>query len=220
VGGAAGNDAGQVADAELERADSIDAPAEASDARADTSDAGPLGRCDALAPIRLYQRSVQVAASTSMINYLVKVENATGSALPLSSLKVRYYFTHEGGGSSRLSIFYTDTCCSNPIINFDADVVLSVQTLPPATKADSYIEIGFDAAVGSLAAGDAVQVELGFQDAAGQNQTQTNDYSFSATASGTQHQWDSCPGPQCDAKFTVCSTTVYRDDVLVWGTPP
>jgi hypothetical protein len=50
--------------------------------------------------------------------------------------------------------------------------------------------------------------------------TQTNDYSFAATAGGTQAQWNDCPGPQCDAKFTNCALTVHQNGVLAWGTPP
>jgi hypothetical protein len=197
----------------------IDRAAGSADSGIDASDAGQLGRCDALAPIRLYYRNGQVGGTSPMIDYLVKVANATGGAVPLDSLKIRYYFTNELQAPWTIDVFYSDTCCSNKIVNFN--VLRSLLAIPATTNANAYLEIGFDAAVGSLAPGDAVQVELGFHDpGSGRTLTQTNDYSYRATAAGTQPEWDSCPGPQCPAKFTSCAMTVYRDDVLVWGTPP
>jgi cellulose binding protein with CBM3 domain len=187
----------------------------------DASEAGAVGRCDALAPIRLYYWNAQPGASSNLIDYVVKVENATGAPLPVSSLKVRYYLTNELMPPSTIDIFYTDTCCSNKIINFNGDILTALQTIPVKPNADAFLEIAFAAAVGSLAPGDAVQVELGFHDPAyARNLTQTNDYSYGPNATGTQVQWDSCPGAQCEPTFTTCSITVDQNDVLVWGTPP
>lgn len=192
-----------------------------SEAGGDASEGGIVGRCDALAPIRLYYWNLSAPSSSDHLNYIVKVENATGVPLPLSSLKVRYYFTNELAPPTAIDIFYTDTCCSNRISAFNGDVLRTLEAMPAKPNANAYLQIAFAAAVGSLASGDAVQVELGFHDPGyARNLTQTNDYSYRATSTGTQAQWNDCPGPQCDAKFTTCAITVHRDDVLVWGTPP
>ena len=182
---------------------------------------GGVGRCDALAPLRLYYRNLTASSPSTNINYIVKVENATGAALPLGGLEVRYYFTNELAPPWETEIFYTDTCCSNKMTDFNDAIVKTVQSMPARPNADSHIAIGFAGSLGTLAPGDAVQVELGFH-APGYslNLTQTNDYSYAAAAAGTQTQWNACPGPQCDPKFTTCSLTVYRDGALVWGTPP
>jgi len=159
----------------------IDEAAGAADSGIGASDAGQVGRCDALAPITLYYRNGQVAETSPTIDYLVKVANATGRAVPLDSLKIRYYFTNELQAPWTIDVFYSDTCCSNKIVNFN--VLRSLLAIPATTNANAYLEIGFDAAVGSLAAGDAVQVELGFHDSGGgRTLTQTNDYSFSPAA--------------------------------------
>jgi hypothetical protein len=152
---------------------------------------------------------------------LIKVENASGSALPLGSLRVRYYFTNELESPSTIDIYYSDTCCSDKITNFNSEVLRSLQSIPVTPKADAYLEIGFADSVGSLARGDAVQVELGFHapDYA-RDMTQTNDYSYLPDATGSQAQWDDCPGAQCASTFTTCAMTVHRDDALVWGAPP
>jgi hypothetical protein len=188
-----------------------------------TADGGPDGpalSCDALAPLKLYYWNAHPADSTLQVNYLVKVENGTGAPVPLSSLKLRYYLTNELTTPTTIVIFYSDTCCSNKIF-FDDKVLTFFQSISPRTNADSYLEIGFDATVGLLASGDAVQVEIGYHDVNfAAYLDQTNDYSYIPTATGTQAQWDTCPGPRCPSTFTSCSMTVYRDDVLVWGTPP
>jgi hypothetical protein len=182
---------------------------------------GGVGRCDPLAPIRLYYWNLSATSISTDINYIVKVENATAAALPLGALEVRYYFTNELAAPFTTDIFYTDTCCSNKITDFNDKVVATLQPTAARPNANAYLRIGFASSLGSLAVGDAVQVELGFHDPGyGRNLTQANDYSYGMAAAGTQSQWNDCPGAQCDAKFTSCNITVHRDGVLVWGTPP
>jgi hypothetical protein len=190
------------------------------DASNDLADAG-IGPCGPLAPLRLYYLNLTALSPSTNINFIVKVENATTSAVPLGALQVRYYFTNELAADWTTDVFYTDTCCSNKITAFNDRVLVTVPTIPPRFNANAYLNIGFAASLGSLAVGDAVQVEVSFH-APGyaRNLTQTNDFSYGAAATGTQTQWNDCPGAQCEARFTSCSITVHRDGVLVWGTPP
>ena len=184
------------------------------------SEAGS-GRCDALAPLRLYYWNLRTAATSTDVNYIVKVENATGAPIALSSLEIRYYLTNELPTGSTIDVFYTDTCCSNKQTDFKDSIVTAVRSFGAKPSADAYLQIAFAPAVGALAAGDAVQVEIGFHDAGYvRSSTQTNDYSFSAAAGGTQAQWNDCPGAQCETKFTSCAMTVHKDGVLVWGALP
>ena len=178
-------------------------------------------RCDSVAPLRLYYRNLTPSSPSTNINYIIKVENATAAAVPLNSLEVRYYFTNELAAPFETDVFYADTCCSNKMTDFNDRIVRAVQTLPARPKADAYLSIGFAASLGTLAVGDAVQVEIGFHDPNyARNLTQANDYSYAATATGTQSQWNDCPGAQCEAQFTSCAITVHRDGALAWGTPP
>jgi hypothetical protein len=180
---------------------------------------GGVGRCDDQAPIRLYEWNVQTASSTDAMNYSVKLENHTRAPIPLETLTARYYFTNELVMPWTAEVYYSDICCNAPVQRLDSKVVASCHAMTPTTNADSYLEFGFVAGAGDLAAGDAVQVEIAFHAPAyDRNLTQSNDYSYTPIG-GTQIQWDACPGAAC-AKFRTCAITVYRDGVLVWGTPP
>jgi endoglucanase len=187
----------------------------------DVSDAAANGRCDARAPLRLYYWNLSTAGSSTDINYIVKVANATGAAIPLSSLEIRYYFTNELGSSAAIDVFYTDTCCSNKKTDFEDGIRTAVKSWPSKPSADSYLHVTFVPSVGNLEDGDAVQVEIAFHEPGyTKTLTQTNDYSYAAIAGGTQAQWNDCPGPACESKFTSCALTVHQNAVLVWGTPP
>jgi hypothetical protein len=182
---------------------------------------GAVGRCDPSAPLRLFYWNLKSETMSTDINYIVKVDNETGAAVPLSSLEVRYYFTNELAPPTEIDVFYADTCCSNKRTDFNDAIVASVQTIAAKPGANAYLSIAFSPAAGTLLAGDAVQVEVAFHDEAyARMLAQSNDHSFSAAANGTQTQWDRCPGSQCEAKFTSCMLTVHRDQRLVWGTPP
>jgi hypothetical protein len=87
--------------------------------------------------------------------------------------------------------------------------------------ADAYLEIGFAPALVPLAAGDAIQVEVGLHDPdMAFSSNQSNDYSYDENAVGTQDEWDACPGPDCPSSFVSCKLIVLQNDVIVWGTPP
>jgi hypothetical protein len=176
--------------------------------------------CDPAGPLVLYYRNVQPTSTADGIDFLFKVQNLTGADLALSSLTVRYYFTSEITPPGQTTVYYADTCCSAPRTGFTASVHVTVNALAPATPtADHYLEITFDATAGAIATGDSVQIEPAFYAPNhGETVTLTNDYSYIAGATGTQTDWDHCP-TACGA-FGSCVMTVYRDGVLVWGTPP
>jgi hypothetical protein len=86
-------------------------------------------------------------------------------------------------------------------------------------NADTYVEISFDATAGTLAPLHEVEVEVEYTNAARASSNQLNDYSFTAAATGTQPQWDACPGASC-TQFRSCLLTVYQGGTLIWGNPP
>lgn len=194
--------------------------AAAGDAASESAEGGGA-RCNSAAPLRLYYRNLTGSSPSNNLNYIVKVENATAAAVPLAAIEVRYYFTNELSDPFTTEVFYTDTCCSNKITDFNDRIVTTLRTIAARPNATAYLGIGFAASLGTLAAGDAVQVEIGFHDPSyARNLDQANDYSYDATATATQSQWNDCPGPQCEARLTSCAITVHRDGALVWGTPP
>jgi hypothetical protein len=128
------------------------------------------------------------------------IVNTGSTAVPLSELKIRYYFTRDSAPQD--IIFH---CDFTELPGGCGSITGQVVTLPtPVTGADSYIEIGFTS--GTLAANSQTQdilVDVVKFDAS--NFTQTNDYSFEDR----------------DPAFTDWSkVTLYRNGTLVWGTPP
>ena len=91
---------------------------------------------------------------------------------------------------------------------------------PPAAGADTYIEIGFDATAGMLAPAHTLEVEIEFANAAGSMSNTSNDYSYVASATGSQAQWDNCPSTGNCTPFRSCVMTVYQAGTLIWGNPP
>ena len=186
----------------------------------DASELDAAPPCDARAALRLYHWNAHPSDTTNGIDFLVKVENTASLPLSLGALEIRYYFANELAPPTVASVFYSDTCCSDKIM-FNDRVVASLVMTPAQPKADSYLSIAFDPTLGDLAPADAVQVELGFHDPQfARDFTQTNDYSYVPSATATQAEWDTCPGPQCPTRLTTCTITVYQNDALVWGLPP
>src|SRR6266576_3248427 len=104
---------------------------------------GGVGRCDDLAPVRLYARNIYVSSPSDGMDFIVKVANQTALPMPLVSLKVRYYFTNDLGSPWMANVYYTDICCSHPRKNFEANVFVSAQSMPLTPTADTYLEFGF-----------------------------------------------------------------------------
>lgn len=98
----------------------------------------------------------------------IRIRNNTASAIPLSSIVVRYWFTKNGATSVAPACWWWSPACSN--------VTLSIGSAS-ATGADSYVEIGFTSGAGSLAAGATTQpIDLGIT--FGVNTNETDDYSY------------------------------------------
>jgi cellulose binding protein with CBM3 domain len=161
--------------------------------------------------------------STGPLDLEFKISNTTGQTIPASSLNLRYYLTNEFTMPT-LYTCYTEVYGNAARTGFNASVTLALQSIASPTNptATSYIEVGFDSGAGVLLAGDTIKFEIGLVGNGGM-QSQTNDYSYVSAARGTQNEWDQCPagpgGPKC-AKYVSCVIEVYKDGILVWGTPP
>lgn len=129
----------------------------------------------------------------------LRILNTGGSTVPLSELKIRYWYTLETEQPQAFACDYMPFGCQNATATF-------VKLLTARTNADYYLEIGFTSAAGSLAVGsNSGDLIIRFNKADWSNFNEGNDYSYQGTYT-SYTDWS--------------KVTLYRNGVLVWGTEP
>ena len=130
-----------------------------------------------------------------------QIINTGTASVPLSSLTMRYWFTNEAPADPLVfACDYALVDCSNITTKFVA--------LPsPVTKANTYLEIGFTAAAGSIAPGQS----------SGEIQTRIHHVNWSNFITTDSYSFISDPSFVYKDTQTV---TLYLNGVLVWGTEP
>ena len=139
------------------------------------------------------------SATVGSLSFSVKVQNNGTSALSLSTVKLRYWYTIDGLQSQTFSCDYAQIGCANVTGTF-------TRMSNSATTANHYFEIGFGSGAGSLAAGASTgDIQIRFYKTDFTSYTQTNDYSFDSTmiAYGQNNK-----------------VTGYTSGVLAFGTEP
>jgi hypothetical protein len=147
--------------------------------------------------LKVQYRAIDTLSTDNQINLELKIMNTGGGIVPLSQLKVRYWFTRD------TAIGLTKTCvaasvgCANVTDTF---LVLS----PARVTADVYFEVGFTTAVGNLPSnGVTVQMRLKKSDLSLFNEA--NDYSYDSTKT-VLSDWN--------------RVTLYRNGIPLWGIEP
>ena len=138
------------------------------------------------------------AATSSEIQPNIMIENYTGSSIPLSSLKIRYWFTKDSPRTVLYVCYWATAGCPNLSGTFTS--------LPtPRPGADTYLEIGFNASAGNLQSLYNTEVQVEAHKSDWSNFNQADDYSFDGTQTA----------------YAVSShVTLYQNGILVWGTEP
>jgi cellulose 1,4-beta-cellobiosidase len=153
------------------------------------------------AGLRLQYRAADTTAGDNQIKPHFNIINQSSSAVPLSELKIRYWYTREGTAGQNFWCDYSAITgsCSNVTGTF-------AQVSPARAGADFYLEVGFSAAAGSIAAGgQSGEIQARFAKADWSNYNETGDYSFDPTKTSFT-DWD--------------HVTLYRNGTLVWGVEP
>lgn len=132
-----------------------------------------------------------------------QIFNSGTSAVSLSSLTMRYWFTNETPSDPLVfECDYALVTCANLTAKF---VVLAT---PIAGKANTYLQLGFTGAAGSVAPGGASsgEIQIRIHHANWSNFITTESYSFIS-----------------DESFVYKATqtvTLYQNGSLVWGVEP
>lgn len=116
------------------------------------------------------------SASTSGISPKFKIINNGNSAIQLSDVKLRYYYTIDGEQAQNFWSDWASIGSANVTNDF---VKLAAST----TGADYYLEVGFTSSAGTLNPGQSAEIQARFSKADWSNYNQSNDYSFNASSS-------------------------------------
>ncbi|WOZ36318.1 X2-like carbohydrate binding domain-containing protein [Paenibacillus polymyxa] len=139
-----------------------------------------------------------VSATSNTISSKFKITNTGSSPVSLADVTLRYYYTVNVEKSQNFFTDWSSIGTGNVIANF--------RTLTDAKPgADSYAEIGFKSAAGSLEPGQSVELQTRISKADWSNYTQTDDYSFNPTANSLQDS---------------TKITAYLSGIKQWGIEP
>lgn len=144
-------------------------------------------------------RAADTNATNNAIMPHFQITNSGASSIPLSGLKLRYYFTKDSNQGLSYWTDYAQVGSSNVTGSF-------VTMSSPASTADTYLEISFTAGAGSIAAGGQTgPVQARFSKNDWSNFDESNDYSYD---------------PIKTAFADWSRVTLYQDGTLVWGLEP
>lgn len=138
------------------------------------------------------------STSTNGISPKFKVVNTGNSAIQLSDVKLRYYYTIDGEEAQSFWSDWASIGSANVTSKF-------VKLATPVAGADYALEVGFTSAAGTLNAGQSAEIQARFSKNNWSNYNQTNDYSFKASSTQfANHE----------------QVTGYINGQLVWGIEP
>jgi len=142
-------------------------------------------------------RAMNTNPTDNTISPHFNIKNNGTSAVSLSTLKIRYYFTKDGSQALNAFIDWAQVGNSNVVTTFGSAT---------GTGADTYLEISFTAGAGSIpAGGQSGDIQARIAKADWSNFNETGDYSFDPTKTAYAN-WS--------------KVTLYQNGTLVWGTQP
>ncbi|MEC0328397.1 glycoside hydrolase family 6 protein [Paenibacillus macerans] len=159
--------------------------------------ATPSGGGTGTGDLVVQYRAGDTNAADNQIKPQFNIKNNGTTAVDLSTLKIRYYFTKDGSQDLNAWIDWAQLGASNIEKTFGT---------VSGTDADTYIELSFTAAAGTLApGGQSGDIQLRISKTDWSNFDESNDYSYDSPKTAYA-DWD--------------HITLYQNDTLVWGVEP
>jgi len=137
------------------------------------------------------------SATDNQIKAHFIIKNTGSSAVDLSTLKLRYYFTKDGSAAVNAWIDWAQIGASNVSATIGAAT---------GTNADTYVELSFASGAGSiLAGGQSGEIQVRLSKADWSNFNESNDYSYDGTKTAYA-DWN--------------KVALFQNGTLVWGVTP
>jgi hypothetical protein len=150
--------------------------------------------------LKVQYQCADVNVSSQAIRPWLRVINNGSSAVPLSTLTIRYFYTLEGTAAETPVCDWAQLGCNN------VTMALANNT-PPRTNASRYFQIGFTSGAGNLAAGGGStgNIQVWFHKNDWTTYTQNTDYSFDPTKPAFA-DWN--------------RAVLYQNGTRIWGVEP
>ncbi len=149
--------------------------------------------------LKVQYRAADTNATDNQIKPHLNVVNTGTTSVALNELTVRYWYTKDTTQTQVYDCDYAAKSCSNIVASFGTPTTIT-------STADTYLQIGFTAAAGSLAAGQQTgEIQNRIHNQNWANYNEANDYSFDPTKTAFA-DWN--------------RVTLYRNGLLVWGIEP
>jgi hypothetical protein len=173
--------------------------------------------CTANTMLTVKLKNPDTTANPQWLTMALQITNNGTTAIPLSDLTVRYYYTYDITAPATAVVTQAGMCnyaqtppgnCGNVVWSGPSGtppVGPWVAVSPAKTNADYYYQAGFGAAAGNLNQNATAEFQVQFHKNDWTNYTQANDYSYNGSMTSFA---------------TTTKVTVYRVGALVYGTEP
>jgi endoglucanase len=163
--------------------------------------AGSMASAQSVSNLSLLDRSHDNDNPDNQLYFDLEIANGGTVEAPLSAITVRYWLTNETPSDPlTFACDYAQVSCSNI-----TSKIVALTT--PVPKANTYLELGFTAAAGSIAPNTN----------SGEIQTRIHHVNYSNFNTAESYSFISDPSFVYKPSTTV---TVYLNGVLVWGQEP
>jgi hypothetical protein len=145
------------------------------------------------------------STSDNAIRPQFRIVNNGWVNIPLSELRIRYYFTIDGSATLQSFCDFASFASNNSGSNCSQVTRSFVTMSPTRTTADRYLEVSFSGST-VLAPGQSTgDISLRFNKTTFANFNETNDYSRTGATS---------------SYADTVRVTAFRSGSIIWGTPP